>query len=754
MSKLVQWAGFPISVLLVVRLFLGGLYALSTPAWEAYDEDGHFAYIRYLAVNRTLLQPNDPEAERVWEKFQPPLYYLLMAPLVLGLDLGPTLQLPEVNPYFVAGNAGFNKTLHPAQEPVPVNMEDGLLRVRLAGVVLSTLSVALVYSAVRKIWPHDPNLVWASTALYAFWPQFLFVGSMATNDLLVTVWASGVFYLVVTLTLEPFRRRWVMALGGVLGLSLLTKLNGFAFFPAALGAVGLSLMFNAKQALPWRSPRFWLMGLGLGLLVLAALGALNSMTFVTAQVFQIRTLYEFINQITTLNPAEQNTVGQILRYGFNTFLASFGWGNLNGFAWLYPVWGGAVGLAAAGWLLSGVGGWVTRLAMFRHWAALDAPRYRLFALLVVQVVSLVGLALALAITHQDRYLLPGRYLLPSLAAVSCLLVQGWRALIPPRWGQWFWPTLSLGLVGVSGLIPVMILRPAYAAPVPLTTPIAHPLSFFYGEAIELLGYQSPEAVRLGEELKLPICWRAVAPLTVNYTVELDVIGPDGQGYGRLETYPGRGNYPTSRWHVNEPFCDTYRVVLRGDFPAPAVAQVALKLFDHTTGEALPVRDAHQALLADLVVFIPIKITAREVVSATPVQPVRYIFGDGIELTGYTLYPQADQVRLSLRWEARARPAASYTVFVHFRDTPTTAYLHGEDLPPRRGAYPTDWWDPGEVIWDEHLLTLPVESAQPPPLDLYVGLYTNDKRLAVTDAQGNQMPNSEVLLERGVRLFGP
>src|SRR3970040_1265063 len=72
---------------LAVRLAVGLTYALLVPPWEADNEDGHFAYARYLAVHRTLLRPGDPEVELIWEKFQPPLYYALVAPAISWVHL-------------------------------------------------------------------------------------------------------------------------------------------------------------------------------------------------------------------------------------------------------------------------------------------------------------------------------------------------------------------------------------------------------------------------------------------------------------------------------------------------------------------------------------------------------------------------------------------------------------------------------------------------------------------------------------------
>ena len=65
-------AYLPIVILLAARLALGTVYSLVVPTWEAYNEDGHFAYVRYIATHRTpstrwILKP-----KRSGKSFNPP----------------------------------------------------------------------------------------------------------------------------------------------------------------------------------------------------------------------------------------------------------------------------------------------------------------------------------------------------------------------------------------------------------------------------------------------------------------------------------------------------------------------------------------------------------------------------------------------------------------------------------------------------------------------------------------------------------
>src|SRR4026209_1034403 len=126
LKSLLNLKGSPNTLVLILllsaRLAPGLGYSLVVPVRGAHYADGHFAYARYLAQHRHLLTPGDPEAELVWERFQPLLYYILIAPILAGFDLGDPLKPVPVNPYFVNGDAGVNYALHPAR-PAPADAE-------------------------------------------------------------------------------------------------------------------------------------------------------------------------------------------------------------------------------------------------------------------------------------------------------------------------------------------------------------------------------------------------------------------------------------------------------------------------------------------------------------------------------------------------------------------------------------------------------------------------------------------------------
>jgi 4-amino-4-deoxy-L-arabinose transferase-like glycosyltransferase len=735
----------PLIVLLAARFALGLAYSFVVPLWESYDEDGHFAYARYVAVHRSLLRPGDPEADQIWEKFQPPLYYLLIAPTIAWLDLGKSFPGPEINPYMHDGDAGVNYALHPdAQESLSNPTTLAVRIARAAGVALSAASVVFVYLAARCLWPHDRASALMAASLYAFWPLFLFVGSMVTNDVLVTALSAAAFYLTLRLSADGFRLRRALALGVVIGCALLAKLNAFALIPVAAIALITSLAASGPvRAARWTSRRLWIALAAVSLVIAGAIWLLSSLKFVTSHVFQLSTLTEFLRYAPGLgeaNPTRMALVTSALRYAFRTYLASYGWGNLETYRWLYWAWLVGAVLASLGLIL----GFVRRV----HGAAGN----RILALMILHVMSFVAVSLALVITYQNIYLTPGRFLLPALPAVSCLLVHGWQLLIPDRWRPFIWKALGLSVALLGWSVPFAMLLPAYARPQPSApnAKVEEPLSVFIGDEINLIGYQHPAPLVPGQDFQISLCWRAVAPLTRNYSVFLEIVGPDGQGYGRLETYPGSGNYATTLWAVNTPFCDRYTITAGKDLPAPAAARVTVSLLNGVHGQPLPVKNA-TGDPAGTTADIPVKVQAT---APAPLlaHPVEYRFGSGIVLSGYEIQPLTQGrrgVRVSLRWEVREDVKEDYVVFVHLRDAFSTAYAQ-DDSQPRQDWYPTSLWRAGETILDEHSLYFS-ESVLPSPLDLYVGLYAPGAvvRVPVFDAQGHPLLNNEVRLAEGL-----
>lgn len=733
----------PLGLLLICRLALGLLYSLAVPIWEADNEDGHFAYARYLAQHRTLLKADDPEAQRITEKMQPPLYYILMAIILTPFRFEGPPETPDYNPYMYSGTAGINYALHPpALAGEALRVAEAVDLVRAAGAAMTTVSVLFVFLSARLLWPHNLRMVWAATCLYAFWPQFLFTGSMVTNDTLLISLSAICLYLSLSLVTQGPSLGKMLLLGLALSAAIFTKLNALALLPAA----ALAVVFSVRQA-RWPRWRVSLVSLGMGLIILLAVWVLLSQIFLLKHLYQITQFAAVLRDLL----AQGNgwtyifVLGRTYQFQFRTFLASYGWGNVETYAWLYPLWAAGFGLFVVGWVV----------AAFRR---SPAHRSQLYILLWTHLLSHLALTTALALSRANP-IVPGRYLIPALPAIGFLLLAGWQSLIPRSWQARAWKAISLAVVLIGWSIPFNTLIPVYAFPAPADAghlKALQPVNAVFDNSLEFIGYEPVAPAVPGDNATATLCWQALQPVKKNYTIALDIVGPDGQGYGGLETFAGRGNYATSFWKVNVPFCEPYVIPVGTGMPAPGVASIVVRLWDQETLQNLSLTqlgkkrpDADQ--LPQVAILFKVKSAAAA--PAASEHAAVYRFGDAMLLRGYDLQPVAGKpsaLDVVLHWEALKKPAADYVVFVHLRDAAEQPYAQ-DDSEPRHAWYPTSWWAAGETVLDEHTLDLPPGTA--PPLNLYIGVYdrATDTRLPVFDASGKPIVNNEVMLARNLPL---
>jgi hypothetical protein len=222
--------------ILAVYLLLGVLFAVYTPDWQAPDEPAHYNYVRYLAEQHRfpLLKPGDfpaayleeikaakfpPEmsiAPIRYEFHQPPLYYLLLVPLYRAFD-------------------------------------GALLPLRLASVLLGSLTLVVIYWSVEALAPRQPSLALGTTALAAFLPMHLALNAAVNNDVLAEfLLALALLLLIRYLKAGPGlagdRIRLLVLLGVTTGLGLVTKSSLYILLPFVLLAVAVRHLGLDRQA--------------------------------------------------------------------------------------------------------------------------------------------------------------------------------------------------------------------------------------------------------------------------------------------------------------------------------------------------------------------------------------------------------------------------------------------------------------------------------------------------------------------------
>ena len=737
-------------VILLVHLALSVLYSVVVPLWEAHDEWAHYKFAEYVARNRALPPPGQRLTEEYQydEATQPPLYYVLAALPVMAVDTSDNL-VPVVNPYANrgTGEGGVNFAIHdPQVERFP--WRGTVLAAHLArlmSTLMGTLGCVATYLLVRFLWPDDPVLALGALALHAFAPQFLFISSVITNDVLVSALGGWALYFGARVILEPPSGLTLLGLGLCTALAVLTKYTALALLPLVVIAlaIGLWRAWRAGQARPMRW-RWLALGLGSAALLIGAWFWRNWQT--TGHLLpRFRRQIRMMAEHGLLRGLAWGNVPRLLRYGFHTFWASFGWGNLSPEKWVFTALAVLCGLAAVGVLL---GLWRER----RPWRWLGV------GLLLLGWLCFLALPLYQEL-RRGGVLLRGRYLLPALPAVALLLTWGLSQWLPRRARAWV--PVALGLLALAAAIwvPLGLIRPAYAAPTLLTDADlperAQRLGLTFDGKAELVAYDLwPDVVHPGEGLAVNLWWRALAPTDRNYTVGVHLLGAGEQSYGSRNHYPGGGNFATSLWLPGDMFRKTHWLQIAEDMPVPTRGQVAVTLFvDDEEQTHLPVNHPQGQPVGERALFGRLPVRSKEPPDYRPETPAQYTLeepgGGRIGLIGYDLEkPEGLLGRaqpLTLYWRAEEPVADDYVVFVHLLNA-EGRLVFGQDRPPRGGDYPTDLWAAGEVVRDPRMLRLPLIL----PAGTYqvkVGLYRlqGGERLAAHDETGERLTDDAIPL---------
>lgn len=164
------------------------------PVYEAPDEISHLHYVQVLTDHFAL------PGSGIHERQQPPLYYLLAAPIALA---GP--DLPAV---------------------------------RALSLLCGALIICLCAGAAREVWPDRPRR-WIGAALVAaVVPEVGYLAGSASNENLA--WVMGAVLLLLALriirTPEP-SPRLVVACGAGVGLATLTRLDDWPLATLLVGVM-------------------------------------------------------------------------------------------------------------------------------------------------------------------------------------------------------------------------------------------------------------------------------------------------------------------------------------------------------------------------------------------------------------------------------------------------------------------------------------------------------------------------------------
>jgi len=221
-----------VAVQLAALLFAAIATAARFPVWALVDEAAHYDYVQSIAEDGRIpvldedlvhaevlaidegVYPDRPRVRaserglfgRSYEGFQPPLAYLLAAPVYA----------------------------------VPSDHELKLRVLRGLGVVLLGVAAFVTWLLARRVVPDAPLAAFSAALTFLLWPGVVVRAVTFSNAALELVMGVALS-LALWRALTERSERWLLASGALAGLALLTKLTLLAFLPA-LGVICVAFL--------------------------------------------------------------------------------------------------------------------------------------------------------------------------------------------------------------------------------------------------------------------------------------------------------------------------------------------------------------------------------------------------------------------------------------------------------------------------------------------------------------------------------
>ena len=415
-------------LILIAYLSIGALYAVKTPAWQVPDEPAHYNYVRFIAEGRGLpvLQPGDYDQaylERIkaarfppampidsirYESWQPPLYYILAAPI-----------------YLASGGL--------------------LLALRLFSVALGGLVVLLAFLIVCRLGPNSPVLALGAAAFVAFVPQHVAMMAGAQNDSLAELLLALIIWQISNLQSPISNLKWV-TVGVLLGLGLLTKGTVYVAVPLVAAAIGLWTMNH-----PDSNRATWILKSGglafIPALVMALPGWIRNVVVYGWPDFLASIRHDAVvaGQPTPAEWISKFGLGEYLRQyvvtTFHSFWGQFGWMGVPMNDRYYAILAAVSMVAFIGFV------WSLK-------SLISNPKGR-FLMLGLWILFTLGIYVA----YNFKYVqFQGRYLFPALAPIGLAFTIGlrqWTTLLPRGWRN---TALAMPFVGLAALCLVALFR--------------------------------------------------------------------------------------------------------------------------------------------------------------------------------------------------------------------------------------------------------------------------------------------------------
>jgi hypothetical protein len=252
---------------------------------------------------------------------------------------------------------------------------------------------------------------------------------------------------------------------------------------------------------------------------------------------------------------------------------------------------------------------------------------------------------------------------------------------------------------------------------------------------------SADCLNPGRILEVDVGWGSSSPPGQDLDATIWLVDDIGVAQQR-ERFPVSTVWPTSQWSRDTVAWGYYAFTISSSLPAGEYT-VTLSLLDSETG------DSRGGPVAIRSVVIQPQIC--DLALESEATDVNALFGDDLHLSEYELRRNGRYLEIALYWRSQRRMDIDYKVFVHVFDPATNVPVAQDDAMPRRWAYPTTLWWPGETVKDR--IPIFLEGAPSGSYGIAIGVYdpSTGDRLPVVDSEGQSTPDGRLVLSEIVEI---
>ncbi|MBK8031289.1 MAG: hypothetical protein IPK17_17720 [Chloroflexi bacterium] len=543
---------YMVVIVLLLQLIFGTVYAIATPLWQGHEAD-YYNVVRFLVRHQRLPTAADYPAgdAEIRQATQPPIYFLLAAPIVALMDDNQPVPYGIHPVPFCVGGERANSLLTPYVSDTAYNHPSrgtiaGAYLLRLLNVALGAVAVLFTYKIGRCISPEPSSLPLFGAAILAFEPVTQRSIVVISNDALLLALCAWILFLCVKLlTHQESSRRNLVLLIVLTGTVPLVKLPGWSML--AVTAFTLAALFISRTR-NWRLP---LLGIGLMLLFTVGIAFLNQLVY--GGVFgryaaidsrAISLLQRFEVPWLVVRAIFENTISDL-------------------FAPLFILQARAVFFGA--YRLLFISCCLALIVGVANFLLHNKTKLTAIAGLITAIIVTVGLVIFrnTLIANADNttayntamIFAPLRYYIPALPAAAVLLVVGFGWLLPRLTRGWLAAILpfafGLILTGLSILLFIqngsqkVLTQEAFAA-LEGVNRVSLPAT---EDEPEIVGYQLEQQLDAGW-LDLTLYVTLSGQTELNYAAEVELANQQ-MVVSTCEFLPTRGEYPTLRWSPGE-----------------------------------------------------------------------------------------------------------------------------------------------------------------------------------------------------------